>query len=131
MKRFTSLLTVCLAVLAGPEAAQAAAAPPMIPADETVEIAERVYLIPDKGIPLVPNVGIIVGEEGDAGIIEEVREYLRAIQTRARELQARGVDLSAAQDTLHAEFTERYPGWGEPHWIRNTVERVYAEADPN
>lgn len=71
------------------------------------------------------------GKIGDAGIIEEVRDYLSAVQARASDLQGRGVALAAAQDTLHAEFTERYPAWGEPHWIRNAVERVYAEADPD
>jgi glyoxylase-like metal-dependent hydrolase (beta-lactamase superfamily II) len=71
------------------------------------------------------------GKIGGAGIVEEVRGYLSAVQARASDLQARGVALASAQDTLHAEFTERYPSWGEPHWIRNAVERVYAEASPN
>ena len=36
----------------------------MVIAGTTVEIAENVYIIPDQRVPLVPNVGIIVGTEG-------------------------------------------------------------------
>lgn len=78
------------------------------------------------------DAGIIVpghGPIGDAGLVGQVREYLTAIRTRARELKRRGVALSSAQDTLYAEFTERYPDWGERHWIRAAVERAYAEVD--
>ncbi|MEX2124809.1 MAG: MBL fold metallo-hydrolase [Woeseia sp.] len=75
---------------------------------------------------------IIVPDHGKVGgpdLIETVREYLTAIQAESRELKRRGVPLESAQDTLHAEFSERYPDWGEDHWIRNAVERAYAEAN--
>ena len=36
---------------------------PMVKAGQTRQIAEHVYLIPDGGVPLVPNIGIIVGSE--------------------------------------------------------------------
>lgn len=78
--------------------------------------------------------GIIVpdhGEVGHAGLVADVREYLRAVQARALELKERGAALSSAQDALYAEFTDRYPDWGEPDWIRNAVERVYAETGGN
>lgn len=45
-------------------AATALAAPPMIQPGTTRAIAENVYLIPDGGVMLVPNVGIVVGSEG-------------------------------------------------------------------
>lgn len=36
---------------------------PMVPADKTIQIADRVFVIPDQRVPLVPNVGILVGDD--------------------------------------------------------------------
>jgi len=38
-----------------------AAAPPLIKENATVKVADHVYAIPDGSVPMVPNVGIIVG----------------------------------------------------------------------
>jgi glyoxylase-like metal-dependent hydrolase (beta-lactamase superfamily II) len=73
---------------------------------------------------IVPGHGPI----GQAALIDTVRDYLVSIQARASELHSHGAPLQSAQDTLFDEFTRRYPDWGESHWIRNAVERVYAEA---
>lgn len=42
----------------------ATAVVPLVPAGKTVQIADDVYVIPDQRVPLVPNVGIIVGQAG-------------------------------------------------------------------
>jgi glyoxylase-like metal-dependent hydrolase (beta-lactamase superfamily II) len=68
------------------------------------------------------------GPPGKAGLIRQVRDYLTSIETGAERLRSDGVALEAAQDTLLQQFTERYPDWSEPNWIRNAVERAYAEA---
>jgi glyoxylase-like metal-dependent hydrolase (beta-lactamase superfamily II) len=68
------------------------------------------------------------GPPGKADLIQEVRDYLTAIEMRAGRLRSDGVALETAQDTLFGEFTGRYPDWAEPNWIRNAVERAYAEA---
>lgn len=73
---------------------------------------------------LVPGHGPI----GNVEVIQQVKDYLTAIQSRVVDLQADGVPLEQAQDMLFDEFTERYPDWGEPHWIRNAAEIAYAEA---
>lgn len=39
------------------------AALPMVPVDKTIQITDRVFVIPDQRVPLVPNVGIIVGDD--------------------------------------------------------------------
>lgn len=72
---------------------------------------------------IVPSHGPI----GKADLIGNVRDYLIAIQQRSAELRSAGVTLETAQDRLFDEFTRRYPDWGEPNWIRNAVERAYAE----
>lgn len=58
----------------------------MVVAGDTKPIAESVYVIPDHGVPLVPNIGIVVGAEGvlvvDTGmgpanaatVLQEVKE---------------------------------------------------------
>jgi glyoxylase-like metal-dependent hydrolase (beta-lactamase superfamily II) len=58
-----SLLLAALATLeAAVWAAQSAAPPdPIVRENATVKVAEHVYVIPDANVPLVPNVGIIVG----------------------------------------------------------------------
>src|SRR5690242_11961202 len=42
-------------------AAQASTAPPLIREGVTEKISDHVYVIPDNSVPLVPNVGIVVG----------------------------------------------------------------------
>jgi glyoxylase-like metal-dependent hydrolase (beta-lactamase superfamily II) len=41
-----------------------AAPPPLVRSGVTTRITPHVYVIPDQGVPMVPNVGIIVGSRG-------------------------------------------------------------------
>jgi hypothetical protein len=56
MKRLVFLLSI----LSCHVAAQAPA-PPLVKEGKTVRISEHVYVIPDELVPMVPNVGIVVG----------------------------------------------------------------------
>ncbi len=47
-----------------PLAQQPAPAPPLVRENATIKISPHVYVIPDGHVPLVPNVGIIVGSTG-------------------------------------------------------------------
>jgi glyoxylase-like metal-dependent hydrolase (beta-lactamase superfamily II) len=47
----------------GPAAAQASPVPPLVREGVTEKISAHVYEIPDDGVPLVPNVGIVVGSK--------------------------------------------------------------------
>jgi hypothetical protein len=38
--------------------------PPLVREGDTQKISDHVYVIPDHSVPLVPNVGIIVGQRG-------------------------------------------------------------------
>jgi glyoxylase-like metal-dependent hydrolase (beta-lactamase superfamily II) len=69
MKRFDigaigcCIVMSCAPSLASAQApAPAPAAPPLVKANTTVKISEHVFVIPDELIPMVPNVGIIVGK---------------------------------------------------------------------
>src|SRR3989475_8172165 len=54
-----STLTANIAAQPPPAAPQPA--PPLIKENATIKVSEHVYAIPDGSVPLVPNVGIIVG----------------------------------------------------------------------
>lgn len=54
--RFVALLALCCA-------ATAQAAVPMLPRGQTRAVADGVYVIPDMRVSLVPNVGIVVGDD--------------------------------------------------------------------
>ena len=58
-----SLLAALVVALAVPAAAQQPAAPPdpLVRENTTQKISDHVHVIPDNSVPLVPNVGIIVG----------------------------------------------------------------------
>jgi glyoxylase-like metal-dependent hydrolase (beta-lactamase superfamily II) len=63
MRFGTSLLTC---ILAGATVADRQGAPPLDPLvreNATVKVSDHVYVIPDFNVPLVPNVGIIVGSK--------------------------------------------------------------------
>jgi glyoxylase-like metal-dependent hydrolase (beta-lactamase superfamily II) len=62
----TALIVTAALSMAGwsgrqPPAAAPAAPPPLIKENATVKISSHVYAIPDGNVPLVPNVGIVVG----------------------------------------------------------------------
>ena len=58
------------------------AAPPPIVQGEPVEVAAGVFVIPDRRVPLVPNVGLVVGESAalviDTGLGPRNGEYVLA-----------------------------------------------------
>src|SRR5436189_47819 len=58
-----SLLGPMLAVACSVAAEQPAATapPPLVKEHATIKLSEHVYAIPDGNVPLVPNVGIVVG----------------------------------------------------------------------
>jgi len=62
----THVLVAAVALAAGVQlAAQQAARPdPLVRENATQQVADHVYIIPDNSVPLVPNVGIIVGNTG-------------------------------------------------------------------
>jgi glyoxylase-like metal-dependent hydrolase (beta-lactamase superfamily II) len=55
------LSVVIVAALTGVGAQRAPAPDPLVKANATVKVADHTYAIPDDSVPLVPNVGIVVG----------------------------------------------------------------------
>jgi glyoxylase-like metal-dependent hydrolase (beta-lactamase superfamily II) len=104
--RAYSRLAFVLFVLgsAGWSMAQQPARPdPLIKAGTTQKITDHVYVIPDDGVPLVPNVGIIVGTRGT--LVIDTGLGARNAQTVLSEVQkvAKGTELSLATTHVHPE----------------------------
>jgi glyoxylase-like metal-dependent hydrolase (beta-lactamase superfamily II) len=55
---------VVLIAAAAHLAAQAPRPDPLVRENATQKVSDHVYVIPDNGVPMVPNVGIIVGDRG-------------------------------------------------------------------
>jgi glyoxylase-like metal-dependent hydrolase (beta-lactamase superfamily II) len=74
--------------------------------------------------------GIIVpghGEVGDATLIGELEAYLVGMRTRVHELKGEGKTLDAVRAVVVPEFEDKYQSWDNPNWVKNAVERFYAE----
>ena len=64
MRTITFVIAAALAV-GIPLAAQQAARPdPLVRENATQKVSDHVYIIPDNSVPMVPNIGIIVGTTG-------------------------------------------------------------------
>ena len=98
-----SLLTVSSA------AAQRGLVPdPLVKENATVKLAEHTYVIPDHDVPLVPNVGIVVGSR--ATLVIDPGLGKRNGETVLREVAkiSRNAELYIATTHFHAEHTTGY-----------------------
>jgi glyoxylase-like metal-dependent hydrolase (beta-lactamase superfamily II) len=73
--------------------------PPMLPAGQTRQLTENVYLIPDLDTPLVPNVGIVVGR--DSVLVIDTGMGTRNAETVLRELAKVGAGKPIYLVTTH------------------------------
>ena len=77
--------------------------PPLIKEGVTEKVSEHVYAIPDGSVPLVPNVGIIVGTKGtlvvDTGLGARNGEAIMREVAKVR----KGGDLYLAVTHFHPE----------------------------
>src|SRR5215217_4894003 len=90
-------------------AAQRGPAPdPLIRENATVKLGEHTYVIPDANVPLVPNVGIVVGSRAtlvlDPGLGRRNGETVRAEVGRV----SRNAELYIASTHFHPEHTTGY-----------------------
>jgi glyoxylase-like metal-dependent hydrolase (beta-lactamase superfamily II) len=104
------------------------APPPLIPESPPQQIAERVWVIPDERINLVPNIGLVVGE--DAALVVDTgmgRRNGERLLERVREITSRPLLLTLTH--FHPEH-----GWGAQAFddaatiVYNLVQREELEA---
>ena len=95
--------------------------PPLIKEHGTVKLAAHTYVIPDDNVPLVPNVGIVVGSRGT--LVIDPGLGTRNGAAVLREVMALGtpVRLIAASTHFHAEHTTGYAAFPAGSTFISTV----------
>jgi glyoxylase-like metal-dependent hydrolase (beta-lactamase superfamily II) len=105
--RFVWLVAYLLAVL--PASAQRGPVPdPLVKENATVKLAEHTYVIPDNNVPLVPNVGVVVGSRSTLVIDPGLGR--RNGETVLREVAriSKNSEIFIATTHFHAEHTTGY-----------------------
>jgi glyoxylase-like metal-dependent hydrolase (beta-lactamase superfamily II) len=105
----SACLLAAFALAASSAAAQPAAVPdPLVKEKATVKLAAHTYVIPDGNVPLVPNVGIIVGNR--ATLVIDPGLGRRNGQAVLREVAkiSKNSELYVASTHFHAEHTTGY-----------------------
>jgi len=104
MKAFCSF--VLWAVLSSPAAAQ-----PLVKEGRTVKISPHVYVIPDELVPMVPNVGIVVGSRATLVVDPGMgRRSGEAVLREAAKL-SRNTELYIVNTHFHPEHTTGEAGF--------------------
>lgn len=73
---------------------------------------------------IVPSNGAV----GDAKLIAEQREYLKALQTRTASLKMQGKSADEAVQTVTSEIQMRFSNWTNPNAIGPAARTAFAEA---
>ena len=69
------------------------------------------------------------GPMGDLSMLRTWRGYFQAVQTRARDLKARGYASDHVAETLHAELLAKYPNWkNQANRIAPAARAAFGEA---
>ena len=126
-------------------------APPPVVRGEPVEVAGGVFVIPDNRVPLVPNVGIAVGDRAalviDTGlgprngahVLDQARRLagdrpLYLTMTHFHPEHGYGAQTfagAAADDAVTAidkEARTRWSDWANPEWIAFAARTFYDRA---
>ena len=123
------LMWVACATVAVTTFAQRGPAPdPLVKDNATVKLAPHSYVIPDGNVPLVPNVGIVVGSR--ATLVIDPGLGRRNGETVLREVAkvSKHADLYIASTHFHAEHTTGYIAFpSSAKYINSTVQEAEFE----
>ena len=67
------------------------------------------------------------GDVSDVSLIDQLSIYLTALQVQVRQQKKNGASLEQAYAQLIPQFKRSYSHWDNPEWIKNAIERFYAE----
>jgi glyoxylase-like metal-dependent hydrolase (beta-lactamase superfamily II) len=129
------VLTVLLAAWLTVQSAASAQPPPPAPdplvkENVTVKLGDHTFVIPDGNVPLVPNVGIVVGSRGtlviDPGLGRRNGEAVLREVAKVRKNR----ELFVASTHFHAEHTTGYVAFppGSKYINSNLQEAEFAES---
>jgi glyoxylase-like metal-dependent hydrolase (beta-lactamase superfamily II) len=123
-------LVACLLAVSGAAAQPGPPPDPIVKEHATVKLAEHTYVIPDNNVPLVPNVGIVVGSR--ATLVIDPGLGRRNGEAVLREVAAisRNPELFIATTHFHAEHTTGYLAFpASAKYVNSKVQEAeFAEA---
>jgi glyoxylase-like metal-dependent hydrolase (beta-lactamase superfamily II) len=67
------------------------------------------------------------GAVSDASLIDDILVYLKDQKSRVNKAKKQGLSLEQTQEKLAPMFEKEYKDWGEPFWIKNSIELFYIE----
>jgi glyoxylase-like metal-dependent hydrolase (beta-lactamase superfamily II) len=105
---FAIVLVVAATAASRPPIQRGPAPDPLVKANATVKLADHTWVIPDDNVPLVPNVGIVVGSR--ATLVVDPGLGRRNGETVLKEVEKlrKGGDLYIASTHFHPEHTTGY-----------------------
>jgi glyoxylase-like metal-dependent hydrolase (beta-lactamase superfamily II) len=119
------LLAIVCVLLASNATAQRGPVPdPLVKENATVKVAEHSYVIPDGNVPLVPNVGIVVGSR--ATLVIDPGLGKRNGETVAREVAkiSRNTQIFVASTHFHAEHTTGYLAFPSAKYVNSLIQEA-------
>src|SRR5437773_1585963 len=111
LTEIVQLLAWCV-VTAAVSAQPPSRVPPLVKENATVKITNHVYVIPDDSVPVVPNVGIVVGSK--ATLVVDTGLGPRNAQTILREVAkiSKNADLYLVTTHFHPEHAAGSSAFG-------------------
>jgi glyoxylase-like metal-dependent hydrolase (beta-lactamase superfamily II) len=110
-RRFFMRLFVCLLSILSFHAAAQAPAPPLVKEGKTVKISEHVYVIPDELVPMVPNVGIVIGSSATLVVDPGMGARSGAIVLREAAKLSRNTEIYIVNTHFHPEHATGEAGF--------------------
>ena len=103
----------------------------LFPAFATPQSSARTWLTSlDELASLKPRT--VIGAHypvGDASMISDYQNYLRALQARVIELKKEGKSSDDVAVQVRTEFAQKYPGWAQPLRIHPAATVIYKESN--
>ncbi len=119
------LIAACLLVGSSALAQRGPAADPLVKENATVRLAEHTYVIPDDNLPLVPNVGIVVGSRATLVIDPGLGRRNGEAVLREVAKVSRNTELFIASTHFHAEHTTGYVAFpATAKYVNSTIQEA-------
>jgi glyoxylase-like metal-dependent hydrolase (beta-lactamase superfamily II) len=128
--RRVSVTAMCLLAAASAVAQPAAVPDPLVKENATVKVAAHTFVIPDGNVPLVPNVGIVIGSR--ATLVIDPGLGRRNGETVLREVAkiSGNREIFIATTHFHAEHTTGYLAFPPTAtYVNSTVQESEFAAD--
>jgi glyoxylase-like metal-dependent hydrolase (beta-lactamase superfamily II) len=128
--RVFAVMTAACTLLTSHPSAQSPAPDPLVKVEALVKAGEHTYVIPDGNVPLVPNVGIVVGTRATLVIDPGLgRRNGEAILREARRLSPTN-ELFIASTHFHPEHTTGYVAFpATAKYVNSTTQEEEFEAN--